>query len=103
MSEKTKTFVESVAEALDAAGVPPVKTVEDPRADAGFRNEATGYHVHGGRRFATVAILARDGIPQAARQAERDGILQAAHHALAQAGYTVTINEYGTLRVTEGT
>jgi hypothetical protein len=97
----SKSFVEAVTEVLEAAGVPAVKTVEDKNDDAGFRVEAPGYSVHGGRKFADVGILGRDGIVESARQAERDGLTQASHAALRKAGYAVTVNEYGSLHVTE--
>jgi ABC-type sugar transport system substrate-binding protein len=98
----SKTFTEAVTDVLAAAGIPPVKiedVIDDPDND--WRVAASGYTIHGGLKYADVAIIGRDGIPDSARHAERDGILQAAHHALLQTGYKVTVNEHGTLHVTK--
>lgn len=98
-----ETFTDAVTKTLLAAGIPPVKTVEDPDDYAGWRAVTSGYVVHGTPNYASVGIIGRDGISDSARHAERDGLMQAAHHALRKAGYAVSVNEHGNLRVTEGT
>lgn len=40
-------FTVAVTKVLDAAGIPPVKTVEFPDYDAGWRVESPGYTAHG--------------------------------------------------------
>jgi len=94
-------FGESVAKVLEDASVPCAEindTAGDPEGDWGISEP--GYNMHSGAKYADVTILARTGIPDTARQAERDGLLQTARSALAEAGYTVTLNEYGTMHVT---
>lgn len=98
----TETLSDRITRVLDAAGVPKVTFVEDRDDDAGVRATAPGYRLTStSRKMITVAIIGRDGIPDSARQSERDGIMQVARQALVQAGLDVSVNEYGHLRARE--
>lgn len=98
----TESLSDRITRVLKAAGIPEVDFVEDPDEDAGVRAAAPGYRLTPeSRKLITVAIIGRDGIVESARQAERSGILQAAHHALHTDGLHVSPNDFGHLTVRE--
>lgn len=95
-------FADRITAVLNEATIPAARIVEDTDSDSGIRVEAPGYRItDSGRKFADIAILGRDGIVESSRQAERSGIMQAARHALVQAGFEVLVNKYGHLRARE--
>ncbi|MGA5598358.1 hypothetical protein ACPCSE_29410 [Streptomyces cellulosae] len=98
MSTDTQARITAI---LDDAQIPVMESVDDDDAVLGFRVSRTGYliSVVNGPN-ASVSIVGRDGLPESARQAECDGLIQQARAALAAAGCDVRVNEYGTIVAT---